>query len=139
MQSAMNTGSRRSRRSRAALLKTIAAALIAVPAIALLALGIGEMAGGEPSGVQHLPEAAVLLALLVLAWRRPAFAGRLLVGLGGVLFVLWLALVLTRRDVDIWSAELLGWVVAAVVLFAGPVVAGVLLVRAAREDDATAA
>jgi hypothetical protein len=40
-----------------------------------LIFAVGELAGGEISGIQHLPPAALLGALLWLGWKRPRTAG----------------------------------------------------------------
>ena len=59
------------------------AQLAKIAALLLTGLGVGfclifavsELAGGEISGIQHLPPAALLGALLWLGWKRPRTAG----------------------------------------------------------------
>ncbi|KAA0238874.1 hypothetical protein EDM76_04120 [bacterium] len=88
-------------------LKTVAAGLLAIPALLLTALAIGEMAGGDMAGAQHVPGALVL---------------------GTVLFALWALIALTADRHDSPASM----VVVAVVLFVPPVVAGWLLYSAGR-------
>ena len=60
-------------------LKVAGLVIVALGALSFLALGVGEMVGGEPSGFQHLPEAALLGALGYLGWRHPHAVGIVLV------------------------------------------------------------
>jgi hypothetical protein len=113
-------------------LKLAASALLALPAAVLLLFGIGEMAAGDISGVQHLPEAAALLLLLVAGWRYPRRAGLTLLGVGALLFALWLIFVLADGDPSPEGFAILAWVAAGLILFAPPIVAGWLLLKASR-------
>jgi len=61
-----------------------ALALIGLEAAFWLFMGVGEMASGDFSGVSHLAPAAILIALMLLAWRRPFEAGILLVAVSVV-------------------------------------------------------
>lgn len=66
---------------------------LAVPAALLLVFAVAEMVGGDPSGVQHVPEVALILAIAAAAWRWPYSVGMVLMLGGAVLalvFVLWL-------------------------------------------------
>lgn len=45
-------------------------------------MSIGEMAGGDLSGLSHLLPALLVLPLMFLAWKRPLLGGIVLVGLG---------------------------------------------------------
>jgi hypothetical protein len=108
-------------------IKALAMALLAVPVTCLLFLGGAEMAGGDVTGVQHFVQAAPLVAASVLAWRFPRWVGIGLVGIGGVLFVAWAILVAVSERSE---SSLLVWVVAALVLFVPPIIAGLLLVKA---------
>jgi hypothetical protein len=114
----------------ATLLKLVAIVLIGVPAAVLLLFAVAEMAGGDVSGVQHIPEALLLFALAAAAWRYPRPAGLgLLVG-GAVLLVIWLTWVVASGRAD-W-ADAPGWFVSAAILFGLPLTAGWLLLRASR-------
>lgn len=110
-------------------LKLIALALLAVPAVVLLLFAFGEMFSGEISGVQHIPEAGLLVLLMAAAWRYPRGVGVVLLSLGSLLLVVWL----------IWSArdgadvgDILTLVAAALILFVPPLLAGWLLLQASR-------
>ena len=108
-------------------LKLGASALLAVPAVLLLLLGVAEMVGGEPSGAQHILQAAPLLALIAAGWRYPRAAGLVLFGLVASLFAGWLVFVVLNRDP---GDAIVAWVVAGLVLFAPPIIAGWLLLKA---------
>jgi hypothetical protein len=109
-----------------------ASVLIAIPAAALLFFGLAEMLGGELSGVQHLPESAALLALLGLGWRYPRVTGWLLIATGSLLLVAWLGLIVLDESREIDAADLPLWAATALVLFGAPLVAGYLMLKAAR-------
>jgi predicted metal-binding membrane protein len=116
--------------------KLVASVLVAVPAVALLALAIGEVAEGEASGAQHVPEAAALLALAAAGWRYPRVAGAALLGGSALLLLAWLVLIVGRDEPGA-GPPLLVWIGVAAVLFAPPALAGWLLLRAARSVRAT--
>ena len=64
------------RRAENARLAKIAALLLTGLGLGFFLLfAVGELVGGEISGVQHLPPAALLGALLWLGWKRPRTAG----------------------------------------------------------------
>ncbi len=109
--------------------KLIALALLAVPAGVLLLLAFGEMFGGDVTGVQHIPEAALPVALMAAAWRYPRKVGVVLLAIGSLLLAAWISWVLTQREPAPRGADILMWVAAALVLFVPPLVAGWLLLR----------
>ena len=119
-------GAGESRRMRLAALT-----LLGVPAGLLVLLGLGEMMGGNISGIQHVPEAALLLALLWLAWRYPWPAGTILVAGTALLFTLWLLMVTTRGhdQTPLWA-----WLLTGLVVFVPPLAAGVLLLLSSRDS-----
>lgn len=110
-------------------MRLAAMTLLGVPAALLLLMGFGEMLGGELTGIQHIPEAALLLALVWLAWRYPWPAGAILVGGTLLLFTLWLMMVTTRGqdETPLWA-----WLLTGLVVFAPPLAAGVLLLLSSR-------
>ena len=109
-------------------LKVAATALVGVPAVMLIAIALGEMADGEVTGVQHLPEGGLLLLLAAAGWRYPRQAGALLLLAGVAVLAVWLVWVVSSEDVA-GRAPLLGWVAVGLVLFAPPILAGLLLLR----------
>jgi hypothetical protein len=108
------------------------AARTKIAALVLLGLGVafylmfavGEMAGGDISGIQHLPPAAILAALLWMAWRRPLTAGVVLLALAVPLGIAYIVLLVVRDLPPTW----------ALVVAAPPVLTGLLLVRAGRRE-----
>ncbi len=104
-----------------------AMALLAVPAGVLLLFALGEIASGDISGVQHIPEAALLLGLMVAAWLFPQPVGAALMAIGSVLLMLWLAFILVSRPSGMDGAGILVWLGAGLILFAFPIAAGYLL------------
>jgi hypothetical protein len=68
-------------------------ACLAVPAVLFLLFAVGEIVGGDLSGVQHVPEVAAVAAIAWAAWRWPFAVGMTLMIAGAALalvFVLWL-------------------------------------------------
>ena len=53
-------------------------------------MGIGEMVGGEPSGVIHLPPVALIALMMWFGWRKPLTGGATMFGLGLVISVFFL-------------------------------------------------
>jgi len=99
-----------------------------IAALVLLGLGVafyltfavGEMAGGDINGLQHLPPAVILALLLWVAWRRPRRAGIALLVIAVPFDGAYVALLLIRHLPLVW----------ALVVALPPIVAGLLLVRA---------
>jgi hypothetical protein len=108
----------------------IAVGLIAIPAGIFAFLAIGELASGDITGIQHIPEAGLMLALALVAWRYPRAAGTALIAIG-VLLLGFMSLVVLP-DAEPSGAEVWIWPVMAVLLFGTPVLAGLLLLRSAR-------
>jgi len=70
-------------------LKIAALVLLGLAAAFLLYIGIGKIAFGDWGGVSHLLPAVILGLLMWLSWKRPLWAGVVLVVLGlaaGVFF-----------------------------------------------------
>lgn len=84
-----------------------------------LTFAIGEMAGGDVGGVQHLPPVALLAGLLLVAVRRPGIAGRILLALALPLGTLYIVLLVVRGLPPTW----------ALVVVLPPVITGWLLTR----------
>ena len=104
--------------------KIAALVLLALGIAFYLAFAVGEMAGGDMTGVQHLVPTAVLAGLGWMAWRRPRRAGIVLLVLA-VPFAVWYITLLVIRDLPlIW----------ALFVALPPVATGLLLVRAGRRE-----
>lgn len=112
-------------------MRLAAMTLLGVPVGLLLLMGFGEMGGGDISGIQHIPEAAVLLALMWAAWRFPWRAGEVLIAGSMLLFGAWLLLVVSQGNGNnpAWA-----WTVAGLILFVPPLAAGVLLMLSTRNS-----
>ena len=102
--------------------KIAALVLLALGVAFFLTFAIGEVAGGDVTGVQHFPPAVALAALLWTAWRRPRLAGMILLALAVPLGVAYVV-VLVIRDLP------LTW---ALFIALPPLLTGVLLVKAGR-------
>jgi hypothetical protein len=103
--------------------------LLVIPIVLLLVLAIGEMVGGDMSGAQHIVMAAPLILVLLVAWRSPRVAGTLLLAMGVLLLMAWIALITSR---GVHGTEILGYAVAGLLIFVPPLAAGWLLRRAER-------
>ena len=114
-------------------LRIAALALLAIPTAILLLFAIGEVVGGDVSGLQHVPEAALLLGLMFFAWRHPLGTGIALLAIGSVLLVVWSALVLLGEIGGEGDSRVVVWLAAGGILFLPPLAAGALLLRASRE------
>ncbi|MBE7520026.1 MAG: hypothetical protein HS107_12350 [Thermoflexaceae bacterium] len=125
----MSTFHRPAQDSASSRLVWVALALLLVPAAALLALGVGEFMEGELSGAQHLPEAALLVALGAAAWWRRRLAGIVLVVVAPLLLIAWVSWVLIIRE-ESGNDPVLPWLITAAILFLFPFLAGWLLLRA---------
>jgi hypothetical protein len=104
--------------------KTAAMVLLALGVAFYLMFAVGEMAGGDLTGIQHVPPALVLGALLGLAWKRPYTAGVVLLVLAVPLGAAYIALLFARDLPPSW----------ALFVVLPPIVTGVLLVRAGRGE-----
>ncbi len=92
----------------------------------LLLFLLGEVLGGDISGLQHVVQLAPLVALLALGWRYPNLAGALLLAIG---LALAGAYFLESRGGSVAAAERA--LVAAIFLLP-PILAGVLFLLAGR-------
>ena len=69
--------------------KIIGEVLIGIPALLLIALGIGELSGGIISGLQHFVQLIPLIALAVTCWFYPKIGGVALVVISLVLYIVY--------------------------------------------------
>jgi hypothetical protein len=99
--------------------------IVAVGALFFLLMGVGELAGGDLSGIQHLPEAVLLGALAYLGRRHPYAVGIALVFIS--LGIATLYAMVGSESVGLRFA----W---AVQIALPPLVAGGLLIGAARRE-----
>ena len=112
----MDTGARRT--------KIAALVLLGLGVAFFLMFAVGETAGGDITGVQHFPPAAILAALMYVAWKRPFAAGVILLAL---------AVLLAAVGVPIYVVRDLPLLSLALVLVLPSVLTGLLLVRAGRQ------
>jgi protein-S-isoprenylcysteine O-methyltransferase Ste14 len=109
-------------------LKSVGLVIVALGSLFFLIMGVGEIAGGEVSGVQHLPAAALLAALVYLGRRHPY-------GVGVVLVLIGLGLASLYATGFFGSHEPVGMRIAwALQVALPPLAAGVLLLGAARRE-----
>lgn len=104
-------------------LKTAVEIPMALLTAFLLFMGIGEMVGGDSSGLGHLLPAAVLGLLMWFAWKRPLFAGIILVLAGIVNSIPYL--IATNRSHD--------WYLPVLLISIPLLLSGLLLLLAARK------
>jgi len=115
------------RADHARLAKIAALMLLGLGVAFFLLFAVAEMAGGDIAGIQHLPPAAVLGALLWLGWKRPRTAGIVLLALAvplGIAFVVGVAVEGVRPG-ELWVAVLIPLV---------PVLTALLFLRAGRGE-----
>jgi hypothetical protein len=104
-------------------LKCAAVVCLAIPLVIIVMLGIGEIASGTLSGLQHLGQLAPIVALGWLGWTRPWLGGLVLVGL---------ALLLAGLYIGFGGSPPFALIINAALLFAPPLLAGVLFLAAGR-------
>jgi hypothetical protein len=91
------------RRADARRMKIAALVLLGLGIAFYLAFAVGEMAGGDISGIQHLLPAAVLGVLLWLGWKRPRTAGIVLLALAIPLGAAYIAVLVVRHLALPWA------------------------------------
>lgn len=101
-------------------------ALLLVPVAILVLFTVGETAGGDVSGLQHVLQAAPLLVLIAVAWRWPRVGGAAVL-LTGVLLGATFAIEWHPAEMSAQSVAL-----TELVLFVPPIIAGVLLLLSGR-------
>jgi hypothetical protein len=110
-------------------LKRAALVCLAIPMLVLTVFAVGEVAGGDISGLQHVVEILPLAALAWLGWRRPLWGGIALI-----------VLTLTLAGIPIVMDRLSSappFVTAFLyIILALPLVAGILFVVVARRTHA---
>jgi hypothetical protein len=107
-------------------LKVAALVLLGLPAAVLVLFLAGETVGGDATGLQHLVQLAPLAILGGVAWRYPRAGGLALIVIGLVLAVLypWV----------FGGFPLSTVVLVEMLLFAPPIVAGLLFVAAGTHE-----
>ena len=103
----------------------VATVLLGVWLAVFLFIAVAEMSGGDVSGAQHLGEVALVLLLMLAAWRYPRAVGVLLLVLGALLLVLMLVRFETGPRPD--GAEAVVWPIMGLLLVVPPLAAGWLL------------
>ncbi len=109
-------------------MKVAGLVIVGLGSLFFSAMGVGEMIGGDLSGLQHLPPAALLGAFVYLGWRHP-------VAVGIVLVIIAFGLASLYAFAFFGSDESVGTRIAwALQVALPPLVAGVLLIAAARRE-----
>lgn len=108
-------------------LQLIASALLVLPIALLMTLAIGEMAGGDLSGAQHVVMATPLFLLLAGAWRYPRATAIVLLVFGFIMLLMWSVGAATT---DIRHDEIWVFILMVLLLCVMPLAAGWLLWRA---------
>ena len=104
-------------------LKITALSLMVLAALFFSFMGIGEMVGGDLSGVIHLPPVALIALMMWFGWKKPLTGGATMFGLGLLISIL----ILTTTSK---SDRLI-----AVLLMGGPfVIPGILFMAASLLD-----
>jgi hypothetical protein len=93
--------------------------LVVIPLGILLLFAIGETAGGDLYGLQHLVQAVPLAVVAFVAWRWPGVGGPLLAGISALLAVMFFVVMGVRLSPGIAAGT-------ALLFFAPPLVAGLL-------------
>lgn len=103
-------------------LRIPALVLLALPLGLLLVLGVGEVASGVISGLQHFVQAAPLVVLAVVALRWPRTGGILLLVMAALLAIAFLVMAGGVSPASLFNAAL---------LFGMPALAGGLFIASA--------
>lgn len=69
-------------------LKITALVLMALAALFFSFMGIGEMVGGDLSGIIHLPPVALIALMMWFGWKKPLPGGATMFGLGLLISIL---------------------------------------------------
>ncbi len=109
-------------------LKLAGIGLLAIPIVILALFTVGEVLGGDLSGLQHAVQMSPLLLLAWFSWQRPRLGGIALIGLALLFAVVYLVI---SRDFPPGTR-----LTAGILLFAMPLVAGILFLLASGQPDA---
>jgi hypothetical protein len=105
--------------------------LLIIPVGFFCLFAVGEAASGDLSGLSHLVQALPLVLLALAGLRWPIATGALLITLGLAIMVAYAVVTADRFEV--------ATIAIVEVIFAVPVVSGMLLVLAGRSDRGHAA
>jgi hypothetical protein len=106
------------------LLKKIGIGLLLIPLGFLLLFTVGEIFSGDLSGLSHLIQAAPLLLIIFLAFKKPLFAGILLSTISFVLGIMYI--------VD-GASNLNTIMLVEAFLFLPPFISGILLILSSKK------
>lgn len=106
-------------------LKYAGMAILVIPIAILLLFTIGEVAGGDISGLGHLLQVFPIIVLAIAAWKWPRIAGLFLIGLGILLAAIYPFVFSHLRFEVVLITE--------VMLFLPPIVSGTLLLLSTRQ------
>ncbi len=104
----------------------VAFLIVLVPVGAFTLLGLAEVASGNSSGLLHGLQAAPLILIAILAWKKPMVGGSILLIVAGALAITY--------PLGLNSIDAMTLAVTELVLFVPPLVAGLLFIAAAKRS-----
>jgi hypothetical protein len=107
-------------------LKILGLALLLLPTVLLLIMGMGEMIGGDFSGIQHFVQLLPLVLLAIISWKYPKIGGIILLSLSTVLALVYA--VMTHKSATLWAV-----IINDSVLFLPTLLAGILLMLSSKK------
>lgn len=107
--------------------KIIGEICLVIPTVLLTLLGVGEIVGGDMSGVQHFFQLTPLLILGVLSWFYPKYLGYFLL-ISALILGLWYMITFNRFP-------LASRIINALLLFGFPCVSGITFIKGGAKDS----
>jgi hypothetical protein len=93
--------------------------LMVIYAIYFVIMGLGKLIGGDSSGISNLLPAAIVGGVAALAWKRPTIAGTLMLGIGMVSAIYYLAIFTNAKIFNILFLAIIPFSAGVILLSAG--------------------